>query len=505
MFKKFLMATIGIVMLASTGMAQDTAKKPVVAQKELGKELFEKNKNQKDFKLVFRADIRAYAKIQDNHYTALTSSVRQGSQNRESQKFRAFGEFVLMALAGENTYKGSKWYKWMAFTRLSVNSQDPDLTSIDQSTDGVRATKIWDSETWVRYAPHVAVGVTIGTQSIYATANSINNYRFEGDRDDDYRAFANASYVGSYPGIAIDLHPTKNIELGVALLEGASDGSSAIVYTPEKAEQNTTVFWFKGKLGPIDTSMSYQMASVGGTDETTQADPDVTSQYAHRYKHNITTFALAVNIGKSKLNAGKGKIRPYIGYLSARGDQAGDLKIDTSTGSTLDTLNTSLSALKTSGLSISGAISGSSREKDITAVTYGVSADIGPGTFAIEYTDMQTKDLFEEGWSESLIGLDYTVMTNYTVPVTKNAKITFFYHSSISADKSDLNTYIATLTSDAALVAASGTATTVITAAGSSQAAVATGYATVIAGLEAMKWNTHHSYGVQFAYKFGNQ
>ncbi|MCG8339484.1 MAG: hypothetical protein MJE63_33670 [Proteobacteria bacterium] len=404
MLKKLLFTSICAVALATSGYAVE---------------------------LKINADVEAYFKQQTDHRTPLDSAdwlesnggtaadrddgnnFRSGANNRSSQNVRAHGNVDFIGLAGENDFDGTTWYNFIGFMRLTLDANDPDDNEgSNQLKDGNYVDKASIGDLWVRYSPAAMVGIKVGTQTVAATANAYGiGHKFVGDKDDDY-IYYTAAVLDEKPGITVDLHLSKDIELGAGLIQGMGD-LSAIISGGSSAEARATVAWFKGDFGLIEATVGYQTIAVGDTEPSNDTDPidNVISKWKHEYTHTIMNAVLKVNIGD---------FSPFIGYQSGSGEAA---KAKDS--------NAALSALigAANYARLNNQQDGTVRDVTLSSMTVGLLANLGPGKLAAEYTIISSPEWGEDDYVQATLEADSTIHVNYQFPIADGATITAFYNA----------------------------------------------------------------------------
>jgi hypothetical protein len=417
--------------------------------------------------------IDSYFKVQEDYNTPLDElgSVRQGANNRSKQSIRTQGLLRFISTAGKNRSNGTDWYSWIGVATLKADSADPDQNNIGKDKDGGqenRTDKIAINDTWVRYSPHIAVGVKIGTQTVKGTANGAVTHLFQGDADDDFVMYT-AGAIANLPGISVDLHLSKDIEFGIGAFEGMND-ASAIATSASGDEALTTAAWSTGKASIIEWTVGYQNVAVGGYD--TEDDPPRTS-FAREYVHSVINAALKLDFGI---------VAPFVGIQMI----AGEHPTSTKPGST------------------------EPKEIEASLTTAGLEANIGPGQLAMEVTVAAT-DEFDATNDNSNVAalseLDYAAHVSYEIPMSEGSTLSFFaynlaakeddgLHSKLDETKATLKT----LQSAEAAIAAGQDVP--VTASGGVAAGGIDLLKAGISTLENLRWTSTNSVGVAFRMKF---
>ncbi|MGK5095239.1 hypothetical protein WDW89_24915 [Deltaproteobacteria bacterium TL4] len=480
----------------------------------------------KDTTLVIKGKVNGYYKAETNYVTPLDASGhRHGANNRESQTVRTRGELNFLSLSGKQDYNGTDWYQFIGYASVKMDADDPDAeeTSPSDLTEpgGKRKNLVYTGDVWARYAPHAAVGIKIGYQTIPATSVAAKTYVYAGDFDDDFQAFHGASTVLEDPGLSIDIHLGKDITLGLGSFDGAGD-ASAIGAGAASHESKNNVLWFEGKFGSVQLALGQQTISAGGY-ETSSDDVPIPSQFKHEKTHSILNFSASVEVGM---------VKPYLGYQSITGDKVqtrflsgdvsgvGSLIKASVTQSVKAGVKTNLMASGLDSASADAAIASGTFDTTINAnvnalvgglknfdvtenesetlvgniISVGAVFDFKTkGLLAIDYTSVSTPGYGETDYVPALVEMDSALMTNYVYPVTNDASITFFYHMLSTKEDSALRKDITTATNNAAVTGALG----------SSAATATNAYTAYAAGMSKLLWTPTSSVGVQFTINFG--
>lgn len=418
---------------------------------------------------MIRGNLGSYYKIQTDYHTPLdsaTATERHGANNRSKQRARTKGELGLIALGGEESYEGTKWYRYISVFSLSLDADDPDNPNTE---NGQREARLENKEMWFRYAPHAAVGFKIGSQTVKATANPVNNYIFEGDFDQDYVYYA-ASTLLEVPGISMDLHLSKNVEFGLGVFEGASDGSLiAAGAGGEGSGAQSIAGWGIIQWKALSLQGAYQSVKLG--DEVERFDPDMTG-FGQKYKHTVLNLA-------AKLALFDGKASPYFGYQKLSGDKA-------------NVPFASANLLKLSELLDLGIIE-ESRNMTMTATSVGWVSTFSRYEIALDYTRISTPGFNQPGSVNAAIGLASAIQTNFKVELQKGVSFYLFFHS-ISAKEDAVRSAVEQTARDNE---------DTVTKYGDIVKEEDLGKR-LIDGVEALEWTKTRSFGLGFKVNFGN-
>ncbi len=468
MLKKILVSTSCILTLTTGAFAEKLTQMPV------------------DFEIY--GTLKTLYKVQNNRRAGLLDSkdrfneagyedtgndFRHGANNRESQNVRANGEMTIMAKAGENDYEGTTWYNMIAVMQIKLDPKDPDNKFTD---DGEMHDYVQTGDVWIRYAPHPAVGVTVGVQTVRATAPAAAiGHLFAGDPDSDF-VFYTASVLDEKPGITFDFHLSKDIEFGLGQLQGIGD-YAAIICGGDSEEATNNVAWFKGNFGFIEATVGYQNASVGGTE--TNSSSGIPNEWQHEYTHTLINYTIKANVGD---------FSPFYSVQQASGEKVSE--------NIYATLNT---ALTSAGLTtLNNNTSGRDVEGSMTTV--GIVAKLGDwGKIAAEYTKSADSAWGKEKSVVLATEHDYTCHINWEYEITESSVITLFYNYTGTKDDDDLREDIQTMQNNVAMAEALG-----MDVGSASDRATYAQLKQVMLGLESIPLTYDQSVGIQFTMTFGN-
>ena len=355
-------------------------------------------------------EITTYYKNQKDYHTPLDSAVsgnRNGANNRSKQTTRTKGVVTFLGKAGKQYSENNS--EFIGVFQLSVDADDPDhpdnlyrsnknddTEKIDK--DGDRTVRLDNRDLWIRYSPIEPVGIKIGSQTIAATSAAAGIHRYAGDFDDDFIMYA-ASTILDKPGISVDIHLSRDFELGVALIEGMGDGSE-IATGESSAEAKNTLYWMKGKFWNFSFGIANQSIDVGGTED--KKDP-ITSHWKQKYNHTLLNAYVKVEIGP---------FTPYLVHQKISGDKAPNA------------IDQNILLVNTK------------REMELTFNSVGFLAEIGPGELAVDYMVADTPEFGEDGYVAAAVELDNALHVEYKLAVADGMTISFFYNALKSKEDS---------------------------------------------------------------------
>ena len=211
---------------------------------------------------VLRGKIDSYYKNQNSYKTPLdygNNPIRSGADNREYQNTRTKAELEYIPYSnGLHDPNNSNTKKWVGYFRLEADFNDPD-----QGNDGTIDHKLTLADAWIRWAPHIALGIKLGKTSIVPTVNPRLSTDFKGDLDEDF-VLNGASGLSGFNGIAVDVNyqDGKNkYQIGLAQLQGMSKGGQIASGGASATRSMTKVYWGTYKGDSIDLQLARQYVS----------------------------------------------------------------------------------------------------------------------------------------------------------------------------------------------------------------------------------------------------
>ena len=212
-----------------------------------------------DPEFTLRGKLQSYYKNQDSYKTSLdygNNPIRSGADNREYQQTRTKAELEYLIFSdGRHDRSNKGTSKWIGYFRLETDFNDPD-----QANDGTIDHNLTIADGWIRYAPHIALGIKVGKTSIVPTANQKLTTDFVGDFDEDFVLYG-ASALSGFNGIAIDANYHTNghkFQLGVAQLQGMSKGGQIASGGASATRATTKVYWGTYKSDLINLQLARQ-------------------------------------------------------------------------------------------------------------------------------------------------------------------------------------------------------------------------------------------------------
>jgi len=288
------------------------------------------------------------------------------------------------------------------------------------------------------------LGIKVGSQTIAQTANAYGiGHKFVGDKDDDF-IFYTAAVADEKPGISVDVHLSKDIELGVGMLQGMGDLSLIVTGGASKQAKNNVV-WFQGKFGMIEAIFGYQMVSVGGLENDATSDDDaadmILKQWLQEESHSLMNFVV-----KAKL----GDFTPFLAYQSVDGKAVSNTD--------LSALGTANDMIDSYGLSAMGVKKynntlADTQKKQLSTIGIGVIGEIGPGKLAADYVMISTPEWGTEGYVAAALEMGSAMHVNYGLSLADSSTLTVFYNSYTAKEDSKLREDIDTMKNNAELFA----------------------------------------------------
>ena len=374
-------------------------------------------------------------------------------------------------------------YEFTGVFKLGYDANDPDYGFTD---DGVSEAKVKQEDAWIRYSPHLAVGIKVGTQSLAPTANAwAIGHKFAGDMDDDFIFYTAAALLTKH-GISVDVNLAEGIQFGVGQFQGMGDGSQ-IASGGKNDESKTTVFWGYAHLDFLKFTVASQTIKAGGT----ETDADGFKSYEHKYKHNVNNLALVLNA-----DLGEYQISPFFAYQELAGDKAGENTLtktftDVNNGVTKGNADFLAGGFKNTSLTPL-SVTTESRSMKASLNTFGIMIKLGKfGTIVADQTKIDSPEWGEKDVVNPLVEVDTISHFNYIIEPTKDATITFFSNALQAKKDETLRAELQAMRDNEATLKELG----------SSSAATFGGAAAVF---EAFRHTSTTSHGVQLQIKFGN-
>ena len=374
--------------------------------------------------MKINASFETYYKSQTNYRTALDNyagtGVRHGANNRANQITRAHGGLEFIGLAGDLNVTGNPSSRqFIGYAKISMDANDPDKAG---QTDGDIDQKIEADDIWIRYAPHAAVGIKIGKQTIKASANAALTGKYVGDKDDDF-VYYTAGALNGYNGIAIDAHVNENIEFGYGKIQGMGDGSS-IATGGSAANSMNSVYWLDIDYDFVQFIYANQSIKAGGTDNNSTFTFNQNFNNKNEYSHTVTIYMLKGNI------AG---FSPFYGVQKLSGDKA------------TDSFNFLTATYKALAGGLGGSISSAKDEErsmEASFTTLGIGGEFGDLSFSVEQTQVEGAGYGETNYIPALVELDSARHMQLSYAIYPKVNISLFSHTMNAKEDSTLRSDI---------------------------------------------------------------
>lgn len=242
---------------------------------------------------------------------------RAGASNRNSQLMRIDGTL--------NVFMGNPGVtEWFGVASIWLDGNDPDNMKSSENNRNYDVKKAELTNAFVMWRPFEMqggrpFGISVGQQSVKATANAAYTHIFKGDLDQDYVGYTVAGLTNK-PMINLDFHIDKNTGIGYAFAQGSSDFIQNSAGFANEFSQ-THIIYAEGEYMGIGGNAAIQIAN-GNREET---DRVFTADSANTYK--MANFDLSC----SSLNAqlyyklalnDDTEIMPFVGYQKLWGDEA---------------------------------------------------------------------------------------------------------------------------------------------------------------------------------------
>ncbi|QEN03545.1 hypothetical protein EW093_02125 [Thiospirochaeta perfilievii] len=458
---------------------------------------------------VVSGDITTVLKMQESYKSpfdtpAWDANQRAGASNRDSQYMRVKGNInVSSGIPGVS--------QWFGVLSLSMDPNSPD--NVDGSDNhNVEEIDVDLTNAFIMWRPLEVgggrpLGISIGNQTIKATANTAYSYMWGGDLDNDYVLHSMSALVNK-PMINIDLHINENSGIGYAFAKGCSDfiQNSAVL---DNDYALTNVVYAEYGIAGVQLNASYQYA-IGNRylkdeNETKAGNAYLTADYGY----NSSTINGQVSYD---LNLPSVSIMPYVGYQKLWGDEASisayqDNAAFSTKSANLDII-TAGGVIKTKALGKKVTIAGGynlvstqdfngldgiedghlDEQIEIFAGANGMSYDADLAAFA---------GICGAGSSTySVVGLDYMYNLEASIELSKRASLSIFLHGTKAKAPDN---YKVTDEQKAKIQTVFETAFGMDTATATYMTEqVATGYDTDI--LSGTEWTDNISFGIQLKY-----
>ncbi len=462
--------------------------------------------SEKDLNLLSKFDVKiggeltTMAKVQNSYGTSLDRpdwdwNWRSGANHRNDQNFRVRGSVhVYAGKPGETA--------WFLFTQIKFDANNPDEADTIMSDD----SGTWDDSDYsidvgnafVMYRPFKLnggrpFGITLGQQTIKATANAAYSNQFIGDFEDDFFMYT-AAALTDVPAITLDFHIDADTGVGFTYAKGCSDISKAGGGVKSEGA-DTYVAWLEAKRWNIGLNSAFQSVSghrAANDVHVTDAGNEVL-KYRHKYTHYLFNILASYTIGTDFMT-----LKPFVGFNRVWGDQSPIVALEaagfdnreiegdiTTLGFTLDYMISKLPlkfAFEFSDVSIDDFDGIGGLEKGAVSM-YAMAADALPPAEGGGYTAALGNHSWSNkpvsGFSKNIFnagGVDWAMHLEQAADITSKIKVGIFYNylkaekQKIDDDEYERQQIIAGLAekfeseSDADLTLATGVATALVNA-----------------------------------------
>lgn len=465
---------------------------------------------------VVSGDVTVVVKKQDEYTTPFDIAEwgwnqRAGASERDDSYVRVKGNL--------NVSSGNPGVtEWFSVLSLSVdaNAQDnvEEQAYWDTDADGNESLKYYYdnieeidvsiTNAFVMWRPlEIAggrpLGISLGNQSIKASANTAYSHVWGGDLDNDYVLHSMSALLDK-PMLNIDFHIAPNTGIGYALAKGSSD----LVQNSAAFDDDyslTNAVYAEAELAGFTFNAAYQYV-IGNRD----LDEDITSDESTSYLDQFSDFDLGdLDYSTSSFNAQLGynlnianfDVMPYVGYQMLRGDEASVVAIQ---GYDYDVKEANLDII-TAGAVISTEFAGKKVSlaggyNIITTEDYdGLDGledgylDYLAGLIGTEYANLFDDICGDSSAVYTVLGLDAMYNLEASVELTERASVSIFLNGTISQDVENLEISDEDYAYIAAITGSTDSADDIVDGLDAANA-----YGTV--------WTDNMSFGVQVNYKF---
>ncbi len=255
--------------------------------------------------------VKVVSKIEESFTTPLDNPEfglynRAGANYRSSQNFRTRGS-VNMSIGNPGKSE------WFGVVTLEIDANDPDTDYYEGEGD---REIVGVDNFFIMYRPFELMGgrplgISVGIQTIKATANAAYGYYFAGDIDEDF-IFYTAAAASQLPMVNVDFHIDEGTGIGFAIVKGNGDISRIGTGMRSESALNKTI-WLEFKRWNIGLNAGYQMigGESGGTKLTETDDGNTIHEYDPQYDHILFNAQLAYTYHG---------FTPFVGYQIVKGD-----------------------------------------------------------------------------------------------------------------------------------------------------------------------------------------
>ena len=303
-------------------------------------------KDYENYKLNISGEIETTIKSQDKFKTPFDYSdwgwsTRGGASEKDSQFTRVQGNVNFSSgTLGMSEYFGVLSL-WLDPQNYNDNVELRDGQESQDSWTQYEKNKVEVTNAFVMWRPLAVkdkngnligrpLGITMGNQSIPATANALNTNLFKGDLDGDYIGYTTTALLNK-PGVHVDFH-TGKLGLGYAYLKGSSDLlNNSSGFTNERSK--TQVVYADADMMGIKANVAYQMSE--GNRKTVDSTGTVKDYFGNTtlsidnddYGYKGTALNASIAYGLKLGNSLK--ITPFVGYQKTETEVAPDIIVET--------------------------------------------------------------------------------------------------------------------------------------------------------------------------------
>jgi len=246
---------------------------------------------------------------------------RAGASNRNSQIMRAEGTL--------NFFMGNPGVtEWFGVASIWFDGNDPDNMKASDNNRNYDVKKVELTNAFVMWRPFEIqggrpFGISVGQQTVKATANAAYTHMFKGDLDQDYIGYSVAALTNK-PMINLDFHVSPTTGIGYAFAQGSSDFiQNSAGFTNEYSM--THIIYGEGEYMGIGGNVAMQI-TMGNREETESFKTDYATNYGQdRYKtanFDFTCNSLNAQLYYKLQLPNETEIMPFAGYQKLWGDEA---------------------------------------------------------------------------------------------------------------------------------------------------------------------------------------
>lgn len=417
------------------------------------------------YKPQISGELNLVAKKQDAYHSPFDIpdwgwGQRAGASNRNSQIMRAEGTL--------NVFMGNPGVtEWFGVASIWFDGNDPDNMKASDNNRNYDVKKVELTNAFVMWRPFEMqggrpFGISVGQQTVKATANAAYTHIFKGDIDQDFVAYTVAGLTNK-PMINLDFHVDKNTGIGYAFAQGSSDFiQNSAGFSNEYSL--THVIYGEGEYMGIGGNAAMQI-TMGNREETESFNTDASTAWGtDRYKKanfDYTCNALNAQLYYKLQLPNETEIMPFAGYQKLWGDEASFGKYQVTgkygtrapeaqsyTGGLVaktklfgKTISLAGEFTKVETPSFDGLAGVEDGQIDEALALAGMKVfdraafASGNANFLTDYTLDQGLFAGIAGGSKStytLLGLDYMYHAELGIDLTENFNVSFFYNAQVA-------------------------------------------------------------------------